>query len=677
MFFWRRQKLLNKIMICMAVGLCIVFTFSNLMLKRLVGNHFISQEVENTAVSTNNECLKIENFIEQGDNFLREFCVSPAIREALEDLDNKEKVSNAQHFTEEYAGLREDLEGLFVADTNSYTLTHSSSEYVGTITRKTKEELDQMKGWMSTGKTHITGIMISPTTGQLSLVMYHPVRNKNDEMIGWCGLSILTSELTKSLFNDVTDETYQVVDSNSGVVVLSSNEEEINNESKYKDALGQLVSSNKHSEYVKKNRDNKEHILSYQFMPEYNLLMIRTIGTKAIKRKVDAISTTIILMNSVAIWSIVVCGVLFGRHLLKDDKKVQAIASDISQLNLSESHHKTLDFYKNFKSEAGILAGQLSKLLNSLSGIVKQISEGSERLTNVSQTLNSNALSLTEVVDKNTSATDQLLSSIQETGSAILDVASEVDHVNEVVGHINEYVNTTSQEAKAVLSDANLVKKSVDETIEENEKALKENENTIKQVMNDLSAVYAINEIVEQIKGIAAQTNLLSLNASIEAARAGEAGRGFSIVANEIRTLSDESKEAADKIASIVAACNTATKATEECFSGISTYLKEDITNIIHTVANQMEKYNGSIQRFEEVFTQINQETLKAVDAVQTIHTRMENVKEASTQSEKDIQIVVEGNKQTHDISDELSDTIEKCNEVENDLSQIVSQFTR
>ena len=679
MKFWRKQKLINKVMICITMALMVVFAISNLMLKSMIAKHFIAQEVKSATVSTNNECLKIKNFIERGDNFLREFSVSPDVREMLQNLNNKDKVASTQRYTEEYASLRNDLEGLFVADTTSYVWTHSNPEYANVVTRKTQDELNIMLDWMSTGKTHITGVMRSPVSGELSLVMYHPVYTEERKLIGWCGLSILTSEFSKSLMMEEERDglAYQVVDASTQMVILASNEDEVNLESKYKDSIQNFLNEEKYSEYLKGNGKNKDIIFSHQYIPEYDMIIIEEIGTESIRKVVRSVTGTIIAVTSVSVWSIIGLGLLFGRYLLRDDKKVQAIASDISQLNLSESHHKTLDFYKNFKSEAGILAAQLSKLLNSLSGIVRQISEESHRLTNVSRTLNDNAFSLTQVVDNNGSAADKLLTSIKETGSAILDVASEVDHVNEVVGHINEYVNTTSREAKELLSDVNLVRKSVNEKIQENEQALKENETTIKQVVDDLSSVYAINEIVEQIKGIAAQTNLLSLNASIEAARAGEAGRGFSIVANEIRALSDESKEAADKIASIVEACNKATKETEKCFSGISVYLKEDVTKIIHTIAGQMEKYNDSIQRFEEVFAQINKETLRAVDAVQNINTRMESVKEASTQSEKDIQIVVEGNKQTRDISDEMSCTIEKCNEVENDLSQIVSQFTR
>ena len=679
MNFFKAQKLINKIILCTSIVLVVVFSVSTIFLKSLLAKHFIDQEVKSAATNTNNVTLQICNFIEQSEIFLREFAESPYVSERLEHTENKQSIRELQEYTEKYASVRNDLEGLFVADTTSYSQTHSSPEYVGTVTRKTEEALKEMYDWMSTGETHITGIMVSPASGQLSLVMYHPVFNKNEKLIGWCGLSVLTKEFSESLLKyhgENSEIEYQVVDGTTGIVSLASNERETNSETKYISEISEFISNVKEAKYIKGNRGEKNKVLSYQYIPKYNLLMIEEVGTKSIDRVVGSITMAIIIITAAAICFIIAWGAIFGKHLLKHDKKVQEIALEISKLNLSEKHYETLDAYKGFKSEAGILASQLSKLLHALSGIVTQISKGSRNLTSVSQDLNNHALSLTKVVNKNNHATEQLLSSIEETSDAIRDVTEEVDNVNEVVNHINSYVNTTSQEAKKLLLEVEKVKDIVDQNISKNQKQLVENEKVIKQAVDDLSSVYAINEIVEHIKGIATQTNLLSLNASIEAARAGEAGKGFAIVANEIRTLSEESNKAADKISEIVVACNTATEETKECFAEISSYLKDDVSEIIHTIAAQIEEYNISIQKLEDVFSEIDNETIIAVDAVQKIDSRMKGVNEIAKQNVEDIRVVVKGNKQTSEISNEINTTIEKCNEVENDLSQIVNQFT-
>ena len=130
---------------------------------------------------------------------MKEFSVSSDVKMMLEHKENKDLVAEMQKHTQEYAALRDDLEGLFISDATSYVWTHSSPEYVGMVTRKTDEELQQMYEWLSNGKTHVTGIMVSPASGQLSLAMYYPIRNEKGELLGWCGLGILTKELSRSL----------------------------------------------------------------------------------------------------------------------------------------------------------------------------------------------------------------------------------------------------------------------------------------------------------------------------------------------------------------------------------------------------------------------------------------------------------------------------------------------
>lgn len=112
------------------------------------------------------------------------------------------------------------------------------------------------------------------------------------------------------------------------------------------------------------------------------------------------------------------------------------------------------------------------------------------------------------------------------------------------------------------------------------------------------------DEIVGIIQGISSQTNLLGLNASIEAARAGEAGRGFSVVAEEIRKLSDTSKESINKINDIIHEISGGIKEINEGLGKI-TGVSEIQSTALEEITSSLDEINGSIKELGVLSTQI------------------------------------------------------------------------
>ncbi|KRL02094.1 methyl-accepting chemotaxis protein [Liquorilactobacillus capillatus] len=252
-------------------------------------------------------------------------------------------------------------------------------------------------------------------------------------------------------------------------------------------------------------------------------------------------------------------------------------------------------------------SGHMNEIAGSLSTMSKK---SSGTIENIRATMNN-------IADASTSQTTEA----EQTASDMQKLASNIEEINKEVAHMSDYV-TKANESNA--KNTEMVMNVSDSWTKE-----RNNQAEIVGEMDDMNKdIQNIGNIVQLINDISEQTNLLALNASIEAARAGEAGRGFAIVAEEVRTLAEESGKSAKNIRDIIEVIRDKSKhmttAMNESYAS-----GEQQTDNLDKAMDSTKEISGMVEKFVESINVVEKHISGVVEEKDTVTKSMENITSA------------------------------------------------
>lgn len=261
------------------------------------------------------------------------------------------------------------------------------------------------------------------------------------------------------------------------------------------------------------------------------------------------------------------------------------------------------------KDEIGNLAYSTINLSKSLSKLIGNVIESSERLALSARDLNQRSSEVS-------TTTHEVSMTIQEIAGGVNTQADETQNVHtymERMGEMIENIRSAIKDLKGNVGQMTVCEEEatviVGELEASNSKTLEAVRQIAEQTTTTNHSVKRINEVVGIITGIAEQTNLLSLNASIEAARAGEAGKGFAVVAKEIQVLAEQCNIAAKEIKVITGELVAHSDLTVKTMENVKVIVDEQDNKLIDT-KSKFEEINSMIQQSNQEMIHIDDKTL-------------------------------------------------------------------
>ena len=390
---------------------------------------------------------------------------------------------------------------------------------------------------------------------------------------------------------------------------------------------------------------------------------------------VQNIQNNALIINIIIMLIAVVIVIVFSRSVIKPVNKATNKVNEIIKGIEAGEGNLTERLEVMSQDEIGQLSTGINRFLDQLQGIMVKLRGSSEGMNLQVNNMKSNIVS-SEGSASDVSATMQQMSASMEEISATLDTIAAgsrdmLESVHDMKGLAKEGVDVTD----TIKVKAEDIRKDALNSKENTIKMIDENKELLEVAIENSRSVDKINELTNDILGIASQTNLLALNASIEAARAGEAGRGFAVVADEIRDLAERSKDTANNIQEIshlvTEAVGSLANNANEMLSFIDGTVLADYDKLVD-VANQ---YYADADQLDGMMDVIDNKSAELEENITNINEGIDGINTAVDESAQGVTQVADNASQLVEMLGSIRNDAESNQEISDELSNEVSQF--
>lgn len=494
------------------------------------------------------------------------------------------------------------------------------------------------------GKRTIMDPAVNQVTNVLFQIYAVPVFGSNGKPIGCISANVLGEEASKRIADikfGSDKSLVMAINKSSGNIIASTNVRQVQEGQNINSALsagGQIqemftaaISGQIGVSQYKDPSDGMGKVATYRPVPDTDWFVLCTAPREDFFGPLDTMRGIMIaLVIGITILTIILLIIIAG-IAFKPLQKVRDAINDVA----SGDADLTKRIQSNLKDEIGEIVQGFNSFTNNLQGIIRQLKESKEKLGVAGEDLEAStgdtSASITQILANIQSVHQQInnqSNSVHQTAGAVNQIASNIESLERMIERQGSGVSEASAAVEQMIGNIRSVNVSV-EKMSESFEELSTSASTGSQLQTDvnerITQIKDLSEALQEantaIAAIADQTNLLAMNAAIEAAHAGDAGKGFSVVADEIRKLSEtssqQSKTIGEQLTNIqnsIGGVVTASLQSNAAFENVISKIHET-DQIVRQIKAAMEEQNEGSQQISTALHTMNDSSLEVRNA--------------------------------------------------------------